>query len=209
MSAAVHLSIPRWQWRTCAADLSHLFSRLPTQARAAQERVVETQVISPHSSHSVVLCDERLTVTWRQETSPQGFERWDSIIDLTLPFPAAELERLWTACELPRPHVQATFATVGSFLEASIAARMMPFVVTRWRSHTFVEGIPCTFERVEIAPTKQMHSFAIEHEDPALMLTLLADLGLQSTDNINFVHGLKTALGLQAQDTGNHKWQKK
>ncbi len=208
----VAVTIPRWQWRTVAADLSWLFKRLPVPLGGPGRRFEETHLICARSSHSAVLRGDRLEVRWRKETAPEGFELWDTILDIALPFHATDLERLWTAWGLPRPAMRAEYPTVTSLLDEAIVAAA-PLIaaagVTRHCRETFFHGIACSVETIEVARSIHLQSFSIEHEDPSLMAHLLAGLGLKAADNINLVQSLRSALDLPQVEAGNQTWQKR
>lgn len=209
MSVAVPLSIPRWQWRTVATDLADLFSRIPGRSTGAEQVIEETHIVCRHSFLSVVLAEERLTVSWKKETAAHGFERWDSILDLTLPFRAGDLERLWAAWDVPRPQHSRSFATTAEFLQSMIGSGLSSVRVTRRQHHAIVDGIVCTLEWIETDSSARLQSLAIEHEDPSLMLGLLERLELDASDNINFVQGLRCSLDFQALAAGTTPWPKK
>lgn len=209
---AVIVSLPRWQWRTVATDLSWLFKRLPVPLAGPGGRLEETHLICAHSSHSAVVRGDRLEVRWRKETAPEGFELWDTILDLNVPFRASDLERLWGAWGLPRPALSAEYPTIASFIGEAIvpaAPLIIAAAVTRECHETSFQGIACSVEMIEVEHTVQLQSFSIEHEDPSLMAELLHRLGLKGGDNINLLQSLRSALALPQLEAGTPTWPKR
>ena len=218
MSLAVPVAIPRWQWRTAASDLSRLFRRFPASTDAG-ERIEEIHLICSHSSHSVVLTGQTLELRWRKETRPDGLELWDTILRTSLPYRGEDLARLWATWGVAATVPGADYFSVTSFLDEAIRPHrsVLPARVVRQCRHVTLHGIVCSLEqvivgsieKVDVAPATRFDSFAIEHEDPSLMTQVLASLGLDARDNINFLQGLRNALELPALDVRNRTWPKK
>ena len=83
----VPVSIPRWQWRTFAADLSWLTRRFRRLAQGdPSRRVDEIHLVCLQSSHHAFLRGDTLELRWRKEVGPEGFELWDTILQCDLPF---------------------------------------------------------------------------------------------------------------------------
>jgi hypothetical protein len=211
MSVAVPVAIPRWQWRTSASDLSQLFSRFPASVDDAGKAVEEIHLVCLHSSHSAVITGETLELRWRKELSPAGLELWDSILRIGLPYRSDDLARLWAAWGMPAPSPRVDYRSVASFLDDAIRPNreVLPVRVVRYRRDVFFHGMICSIERVEVTPPAHFDTFAIEHEDPSLMLQVLTDLGLDARDNVNFLRGLRDALGLPAPGARNYSWPKR
>lgn len=213
MGPAVPVTIPRWQWRTVAPDLSSLFRRLPVPPNGPERRETEIHLICHNSSHSAVVRGGALELRWRKETGPDGFELWDTILHVELPFRAADLQRLWAAWELPHPSLQDEYRTIDGFLQGPIAAAAGVTPVTLSRSYRsgVLQGVSCSMETLDVVSAMRLQSFCVEHEDPSLLTQLLAGIGLRGCDNINLLHGLRTALGLEAATTrrGRDAWRRK
>jgi hypothetical protein len=84
-----------------------------------------------------------------------------------------------------------------------------PIAVVRRSRIVDVDGITCCLEAISAAPSLRMESFAIEHEDPALVKQLLTDLGLGAGANTSFLQGLKHGLGLSSNEPGRQPWARK
>ncbi|MFA6957014.1 MAG: hypothetical protein WC538_14190 [Thermoanaerobaculia bacterium] len=211
MSTVIPVSIPRWQWRTFAADLPSLALRFPELVQGSERRVDEIHLVCLKSSHHAFLRGSTLELRWRKEVGPEGFELWDTVLHSSLPFRGEQLARLWSAWGLPGPAPNIEYRTVASFLDEAIAPNptVIPVTLTRWRREGRLHGIDCSVEAVEIRGAAAMQSLSLEHEDPALIEQLLIELGLDARDNVNFLQGIKTALGLPATDARERTWARK
>jgi hypothetical protein len=183
-----------------AADLSWLSRRLPVPHGGASRRAEETHLVCSHSTHHAwVLCDT-LELRWRKEVGPEGFELWDTILHTRAPFSRADVSRLFAAWGVPEPpHLDGTSA--DTFLDGvSAACRDIRAVrLTRMTDVAIFDGMRYAFETISVGSAGSVSSFAIEHEDPSLMASVLTDLGLEPRGNTNFLQGLRQFLGITEQ----------
>ncbi|MBZ0090027.1 MAG: hypothetical protein K8H90_06585, partial [Thermoanaerobaculia bacterium] len=96
MTGCTPVSIPRWQWRTSASDLSWLRRRLSSPGWLTSPPSDQTHLICLHSAQHAWLETGELELQWRKETGAEGFELWDTILRAAEPFDAASLARLYS-----------------------------------------------------------------------------------------------------------------
>lgn len=210
MDDFIPVAIPRWQWRIVAHDLTPLFERFPAWQRGAGDRIEEVHLVCPHSSHSALLRDDRLQLRWRKESCAEGFELWDTILDVGAPFPTEAVARLWSVLGLPGTPASTHFASTASLLDAAAAdPSVTPVRISRTAQQIAFQGIGCSLETIRIGPGDTVDSFAIEHEDPSLLTQVLADLGLETTHNTNLLQTIKDVLGLTDHAFRKPTWPKK
>lgn len=211
MSDFAPVPIPRWRWRSFAADLSWLFRPLTAREGGTFRHVEETHLVCLHSTHHAWIAEETLELAWRKEIAPEGFELWDTLLRARPPFRPASVARLFNAWGLAEPESAIEVPSVADLLAGPIAGapavRAVP-LVRRCRRVEF-QGIECSLETLVLEGTTRLQSFAIEHEDPSLMTQVLADLGLDSRDHVSFLQGLRGALGLPMTDPGSRTWPRK
>ena len=211
MSDCAPVPIPRWQWRTFAEDLSWLFRPLSAREGGAFRHREETHLICDHRSHHAWIADGVLELAWRKELSPEGFELWDCVLRDRWPLRPASRVRLLAAWGVADPAAAPDAGQAGDPLADLLAgiASVRPLrVLSRSRSLAF-QGVACSLETLVIEATTRVQSFAIEHEDPALLRQVLAELGLEGAANTSFLQGLRGALGLQLTDPGSRPWARK
>lgn len=208
MDTVIPVSIPRWQWRTFSADLSSLARRFPGLLLGDERRVDETHLVCLHSAHHAFLRGETLELRWRKEVGPEGFELWDTVLRSDLPFRREHLARLWSAWLLDGSMPDKEFRTIASFIDEAIvpAPSVLPVRLTRWCLETRFQGVDFSTESIAIKGAAAVQSLSIEHEDPALLEQVLNQLGLKARDNVNFLQGLRSALGLPASDARERAW---
>lgn len=210
MDDFIPVAIPRWQWRTVAHDLTPLFERFPAWQRDAGNRIEEVHLVCPHSSHSALLRGDRLQLRWRKESCAEGFELWDTIVDVAAPFPLDAVARLWTVLGLPGAPPHTYYATAALLLDVAAADRSVtPVRIVRTAQEIGFQGIGCTLETIRVGPADTVDSFSVEHEDPSLLIQVLGDLGLDTTPNTNLLQTIKSVLGLNDHAFRKPKWPKK
>jgi hypothetical protein len=209
----VAVTIPRWQWRILAPDLSWLADRLSAHAWSAVRPTTEIHLVCMHSAHHAWLHGDELVLRWRKEVGPHGFELWDTILRRAAPFPPASLARLYSAWSLPEPESRAEALSVADLLRGPIAATpsVRPVTVHRQGRTADLEGMACRFEEVatEAVSSPLFESFSIEHEDPSLMARWLRDVGLRRSLNSGFLDGLKRGLEPQSHARRSKLWAKR
>lgn len=211
MSVFAPVSIPRWQWRTVAPDLSWLFRPLSVCESGTFLHLDETHLVCRHSSHHAWLAGDALELAWRKEVSPEGFELWDAVLRARAPFGRASVGRLFEAWGLAAPEMAAALPSGASLLAGPIAASpsiRAVSLVRRCRGAQF-HGIDCSLETMVVDGEIRLQSFSIEHEDPSLVVQILGELGLDASANTSLLQGLRSALGLPLTDPGVRSWPKK
>ncbi|QQR74614.1 MAG: hypothetical protein IPJ17_03205 [Holophagales bacterium] len=211
MSDFAPVSIPRWQWRTVAPDLSWLFRPLSIRESGSFRHLDETHLVCRQSSHHAWLAGDTLELAWRKEVSPEGLELWDTVLRARAPFGRESVGRLFEAWGLAAPEMAVALPTVPGLLAGPIAASpaIRPAsLVRRCRVAPF-HGIDCSLETLVVDGEIRLQSFSIEHEDPSLVVQVLEELGLGALANTSLLQGLRVALGLPLTEPGIRSWPKR
>ena len=211
MTVGRPVSIPRWQWRTFAGDLSWLAQRLAMPAGSPAHEREEIHLVCVPSAHHAWLAADVLEMRWRKEVGPTKLELWDTILQARAPFGATSVARLCSAWGLPAPESRSEGLEVEELLAklSAMTPSVRPVKVVRRGRTTDVNGITCCIETISAGATLRLDSFAIEHEDPTLLDHLLVELELDHTVNTSFLAGLKQGLGLGSNTPKDQQWAKK
>ena len=195
------MSLPRWQWRTFGRDLSHVSTKLDAPDLGRGRWSDEVHLVCQRSLHHAWLAKDTLELLWRKVVGSDGCELWDSILRASLPFDPSTVAQLFAAWGQSDTVPARQFADVDTFVGAVEAAApcVRAVRVARRRERTSLDGIECSFETLLAGDGGRWQSFAVEHEDPAVIAHVLRTLGLDARDNVNFVQGLKQALGLAGE----------
>ncbi len=211
LTAGRPVSIPRWQWRTFAQDLSWLAERASIGANVAARRVEETHLVCLPSAHHAWLAGDVLEMRWRKEISPTKLELWDTILQTAAPFGPESVARLCSAWGLPVPALRVEGVLPEELISqmTALTPSVRPVQVVRLGRTTDLDGIRCCLETILAGPSLRLDSFAIEHEDPALLDNLIAELKLGHLVNTSFLAGLKDGLGLGTSTSKERQWARK
>lgn len=195
MMPPVPVSLPRWEWRTFAASLRGLRRRLGAGLpRPARD---ELHLLCLSSAHHACIREGILQLRWRKQVDGEGAELWDPILASAFPLSRAVVERLFHAWALPVPAGLPRECGLPLLLDEIVApCSDLRALATRtaWEECS-LDGVPCIFARIR-GDEVRVDSFALEHEDPALIASALRSLGLDTHPNTSVPLGLKRALGL-------------
>ena len=185
--------IPRWEWRTFAADLrsaDETFARLEPSAVAESD---ETYFLAP-GGENVKVRDELIDIKVLREVDADGLERWEPV--LKSPFPLTQ-EQVGTVLsslkcsESAATRGAATQADLEAIVEAQPGARVVP--VHKSRVRYTVGG--CMAERSELrVGGRTVTTIAVESTDAAAVVAAVASLGLADYLNTNYPDGLAVLL---------------
>jgi len=189
--------VPRWEWRTFAKSLAALETRAGGVAGVAPRQSDEIYLLNLRGPHNAKVRGGVLDIKQLREVNAEGLELWNPVFKGTFPLSRAQLDDAFAAWELPLPQFTRDVYTLEQFLD-EIAARSQALRVarvTKSRRGFTVGGCTAEFAGV-VVDGVACESFCLEHENPALIVTALKQLGLESQSNINYPEGLKRVLGI-------------
>ena len=191
---------PRWEWRIVApapsATIAAAFAASETLS-TSPAALEEIYVLSAASPTNVKIRADRLDVKVLEDTSPDGLERWRTVLKRPFPIDHEAWEVLWRAWGVPQPISSRREYTVQQLLNevAGTAPVLRAVAVTKRRTRLAAHG--CPGERAWLAVEGQsIETFALEHEDPALVAAAVRALGLETMPATNYPAALKRLAGM-------------
>ena len=96
---------------------------------------------------------------------------------------------------MPPPGLGRLAYSQEQFLQEIVAPHpeLRAVEVQKLRKGFVLEGTTCEFASITAGDIR-LESFCVEHEDPGLVMSVLADLGLDSRQNTNYPKALKQVL---------------
>ena len=174
--------IPRWEWRTFAADLGEAGRRFDDLVPESTSESVEEYLLSLHSDASAKLRDDRADVKVLEEVDAHGLQRWRPVLKAPLPLSSADRDTLVRA--------------MGVDAYPSPALRAVR--VAKRRARYLIDG--CMAERSEIRiPHGVVQTIAFESEDPERVRAAVRDLGLAGRRNVSLPRELKALTGFDTR----------
>ena len=197
MPLTAPLVIPRWEWRTFAPSLAPIRERLAGSVAGPGREGREVHVLCLKSSHDTRIRRGGVDLRWRHQVRPDGLELWGLVLESAFPLKASFVLRLFEAWGLSTPSVSRDSYTQEQFLAEVVGPcpDLVPVEAALEIDGFALDGTRCELARVT-APGTRVETFSVEHEDPALVVHALGELGLDSHRNISVPMGLKAALGL-------------
>lgn len=183
--------IPRWEWRTFAADLQETAARIAAHGQPRIRESAEVYVLSRASDNNTKIRDGKMDIKTLREVNANGLELWLPILKHSFPVSQNVLNQTCAAWGVSPP------AMPGD-------CDMEPFLSTVVRPHPQLAAVDVFKERhgfmvdgciVEFANLRfddqPMQTVAVEMEDPEKVLSVVRLLGLTTVENINYVQALK------------------
>lgn len=197
MSHTSAMVIPRWEWRTFAPSLDDLRRRINGAVFQPPRETRETYFLCLTSSHNAKVRDGLMDLKWRKQVDADGLELWDPVLKSAFPIDAGVVPKLFEAWGLPLPALPRASYTLPELIDEVVAPNpaLRAIRTVKRREGFMLDGTTCEFARI-VADGVPLESFCVEHEDPALVLNVIRNLGLDSHQNINYPLGLKRALAL-------------
>jgi exopolyphosphatase/guanosine-5'-triphosphate,3'-diphosphate pyrophosphatase len=194
----VTVIIPRWEWRTFGhafgvADPA--FDAMTSTGEADSDETYLLGTGSGEPSDVVKIRFDLMDIKVLREVSAAGLERWEPILKVGFPMPAADVQRVAEALHLPAPTLTRADYTLQQFLDevTGPSGMVRPVEVHKHRVRYTVGG--CTAERSEVvADGRTIRTIAIESEDAKAVVEAVRSVGLEGYVNTNYPRGLAALL---------------
>jgi exopolyphosphatase/guanosine-5'-triphosphate,3'-diphosphate pyrophosphatase len=190
--------VPRWEWRTWGDAFGEAEPRLNAATSGAAQESDEIYLLSTKADASVKVRDGLMDVK-RLEQVADGLEQWKPVLKGQFPLPATDVRQVLDALAAEAPLTRDAYTLeqlIADVIEPNSDLRAV--AVHKRRQHYRVDG--CMAELSEIStPDAATRTIAVESEDPALVTSTVAKLGLAGRSNLSFARGLKALAGFGAQ----------
>lgn len=187
--------IPRWEWRTFAAELPKLRAQLPLLQDALAKVSLETYLVCRTSSHDAKIRADVLDVKQLFGTDADGLQLWKPVLKESFPLTAAGIRSLFAIWGQVLPAPSRKTYLLQQFLDEIIGSCSGVRAVQVKKSRIGFQFMSCT---AEIALVEfdgiTCETFCLEHEDTALIMRALDCLNLRATENVNYAAAIKHAI---------------
>ena len=190
--------IPRWEWRTFGqtfgAAEAAFAAMTPTGVNDSDETYLLVSSKGPPSDVVKVRFD-LMDVKVLREVSAVGLERWEPILKVGFPMPAADVANVCEALHLPPPTLTRDDYTLRQFLDevTGPSGTVRAVSVHKHRVRYTVGG--CSSEVSDVvADGRTIRTIAIESEDAAAVVAAVSSVGLDGYLNTSYPRGLVALL---------------
>ena len=189
---------PRWEYRVFADDLGAVEGSIRAYERTRVLDSAEDYIICRSSGNNVKIRDGVLDIKQLQNTNEDTLEQWMPVLKVGFACPAEEAVRIFTAFGLPAPKMEREEYTYDQFIAEVVGGvEELAVVKVTKKRHGFmireaiVEVAEVTFDGIP------MKTAAAEHTDPALVMELVRELGLDAFPNVNYIKAMKRTVGME------------
>jgi exopolyphosphatase/guanosine-5'-triphosphate,3'-diphosphate pyrophosphatase len=192
--------VPRWEWRTFGEGVAAAEERLAVGDPEWEEESDEVYLLSTKSDASIKIRAGTMDVKHLERVDDAGLEQWKPVLKAEFPIAPTDVAEVASALEIGIPTLgRARYSAdelIGEVVRPEPALRAVD--VHKRRRHYTIGGCMAELSdlTVERATTRTV---AIESPDPALILAVLAELGLDPHANVNVPRGLKALTRLGAE----------
>lgn len=190
--------IPRWEYRVFAEDLGAIEENLRKHEVTRVKESAEDYIVCRTSGNNVKVRDGLLDIKQLENVGEDTLEQWMPVMKVGFPAPADDVARIFSAFDLVRPEMARDEYTYDQFIDEVVGGSddLAVVKVTKKR-HGFmireviVEVAEVTFDGVALKTA------AAEHIDPALVMEVVRELGLDALPNVNYIKAMKRAVGME------------
>ena len=188
--------VPRWEWRTfgVALALPDYASTLlaATEVRESDERYA----LSPASEASVKLRDDVVDVKQLERVDDDGLEQWRPVLKARPPLSVDDARRALDVLAVPVPDPFDRDSYGPDEFRALLSMEGVQLVPVHKTRRRFTGG-GCLVELTTIRVGDEVtDTVAVESEDPASVVRMVATLGFPLRPNVSVPRGLKRLVRL-------------
>ncbi|HRK47288.1 MAG TPA: Ppx/GppA family phosphatase, partial [Nocardioides sp.] len=182
--------VPRWEWRSFGEDFG---TAEATFAALTPEQVVESTelyVLSTVGVDVVKVRDDLMDVKHLREVDEHGLEQWTPVLKTAFPVSRTDLQVVADALGVDSPTAREAYP-LDVLLEEVVGPdpRLRAVIVHKLRTRYRIDG--CSAESTEVRVGGAVtRTVAVESEDAAQVLAVVAELGLTGRPNLNYERGL-------------------
>lgn len=182
--------IPRWEWRTFGTRFRRAEAAFATlEAKDVQES--DEVYLLTETGGNVKIRGGLLDIKTLQKVNATGLEQWMPVMKASFPLPAATVEEVFKAMEVPAPRLDRSEYSLHEFLDDLVGSHpsVRPVDVHKRRVRYTVGG--CMAELSDVtAGGKTTRTIAVETEDAGAVVEAVRSLGLSDYVNTDYPHGL-------------------
>ncbi|HYW68713.1 MAG TPA: hypothetical protein VE960_03840 [bacterium] len=190
--------IPRWEYRVFAEDLGAVEGKIREHEVTRVKESAEDYIVCRSSGNNVKVRDGLLDIKQLENTNEDTLEQWMPVMKVGFPCPADDVARIFSAFDLVRPEMERDEYTYDQFIAEIVGGTdgLAVVKVTKERNgfmvrEVIVEVAEVTFDGIP------MKTAAAEHIDPALVMEVARELGLDAFPNVNYIRAMKSAVGME------------
>ncbi len=190
--------VARWEWRTFGKGHfgagEDLIRSLPMDANKKTE---EEYILSRNSDENVKIRFDLVDVKSLQNVNEDKLEQWLPVLKTGFPIAQDKLAELARILKVELPKLERDEYTHDQFIEEIVKPHkdLVLVNVKKNRDTYKIDGTIAEIAEAEFngVPWRTM---CVEHEDPQLIMKVVAKLGMTGVVNMNYIQAMKKSVGL-------------
>lgn len=191
--------IPRWEWRTFGKEFGVGEERIKAYEMGTFKKSSEKYILSRNSNENCKIRDDLMDIKSLRQVNEDKLEQWYPTMKLSFPLKKESIEDLFkNYFKVEVPVFERDEYTYDQYLEELVGKNPDLVIVSVYKERSIytIEGAT-----VEIAETTfngvANRTICVEHIDPALVMKIVRDLGVENYPNINYLKAMKMAVGME------------
>jgi exopolyphosphatase/guanosine-5'-triphosphate,3'-diphosphate pyrophosphatase len=190
--------IARWEYRIFADDLGVVDTNIKAHECTRVLASAEDYIVCRANGNNVKIRDGLLDIKQLENTNDDTLEQWMPVLKVGFPCPADEAAKIFTAFGLDRPDMKREEYTYDQFIAEVVGGTEDLAVIKVVKNR---HGFMIREAIVEIAEVTfnghALKTAAVEHIDPALVMDVVRELGLDAHTNVNYIKAMKKTVGME------------
>jgi hypothetical protein len=190
--------IPRWEWRTFGSDFGEAEKNVRTYPEGKTRESDEVYILSEVSMDNTKIRDELMDIKTLQQVNEDKLEQWKPIMKASFPIKEDDITKCFKSFGVKLPELKRTEYTYDQFLNELIGQQKELKAVNVHKKRTGFTIDNCIVEIADVRINdKSTRTIAVELEDPKNVIATVKKLGLDKFENINYLKGLKSSVGMK------------
>ncbi|MDY3868117.1 MAG: hypothetical protein SOZ52_01945 [Pyramidobacter sp.] len=190
--------VARWEWRTFGnGDFGESEKMIRALNMEFNKKTEEVYILSKKSDENVKIRFDLIDVKALQNVNEDKLEQWLPVLKTGFPVTPEVLGNLFKILNVELPKLERAEYTYDQFIEEVVKPCSDLVIVNVKKSRDIYKIDGAT---TEIAETefngKPYRTICVEHEDPALIMSVVKKLGLVGAENVNYIQAMKRSVGL-------------
>ena len=191
--------VARWEWRVFGkgnfGEAEKMIRALPMDSN---KKTDEEYILSRKSDENVKIRFDLIDVKSLQKVNEDNLEQWLPVLKTGFPIAADKLAELFKILKVDLPKLERAEYTHDQFIDELVKTNP-DLVLVKVKKNRDIYKIDGT--TAEVAETEfngvPWRTVCVEHEDPALIMTVVGKLGMKGEPNMNYIHAMKKSVGIE------------
>lgn len=190
--------VARWEWRTFGeGSFGSCEDTIRALGMEGNKKTEELYILSKKSDENIKIRFDVVDVKSLQNVNSDRLEQWLPILKTGFPISAVTLEELFKIFKTEAPEFKRGEYGYEEFLDEVIRPCPDLELVEVKKSRDIYKIDGATAEIAECSFNgKGWRTICVEHEDPALVISVVKKLGLSGAPNVNYIQAMKKSVGM-------------